>query len=130
MRKVIRYMLEKLSYGVLAIIPPLNQGTRITQTQPCSSTANGTVDYVNCTFSRITDNGLNVFYAVIAGLALVLMVWAGIQYIQALGSGERVKAARQRIINIFIAIVILVAAYAVLNFLVDLIGYLASKVPG
>jgi hypothetical protein len=128
MNKTLQKLSTYAQMAALSIIPPL-QGTRITQTQPCERNAPGGTDIVNCTLGRITTNGLNLFFAILTGLAIILMIWAGIQYIQALGSGERVKAARQRIINIVIAIIILVAAYTILNLLVDLASYLAGKVP-
>lgn len=57
----------------------------------------------------------------IAGLlAIVYLIWAGIQYITGAGGGA--DAAKKQIINALIGIIIIVLAYAIVNAATALIG--------
>jgi hypothetical protein len=113
--------------GALLIIPGFSN--RITQTKPCTY-VNGVCqpDTTLTLLDTRLGNLLNVFFAIISALAVILLIWAGIQYIQSLGNADRVKAARQRIINIIIAIILLTTAYAIINLLISAAGSLAGKV--
>lgn len=110
----------------LALIPGLDTGGRITQTQPCSTVTGSKVDLVNCTVNRFLEPSLNAFFAIITGLAIILLIIAGIQYIQALGNQDATKQARQRIMNIVLGIIILIAAYTIINVLIRIGVYIAS----
>jgi hypothetical protein len=68
--------------------------------------------------SVITNLGSNilVILTLVAGvLAVIYLVWSGIQYITAGGSADKAKSARTGIINAVIGIVIIVAAYFIVR---------------
>lgn len=118
---------ERLAFLPWAIIPNLDSNGRVTQIAICQTNTNQGVDVVNCTLDKLTSRATTIFFTIVTGLAIILLIWAGIQYIQASGNPDAVKAARQRIINICIGVVLLVAAYAIINFLVVIAAYLASR---
>lgn len=100
----------------------------VTQVPICSDKLanNGGVDVVNCTLDRLTSHASTIFFAVVASLAVILLIWAGIQYIQAMSNPDAVKQARQRIINIIIAVILLVCAWTVVSLLMSLASYAAK----
>jgi len=58
---------------------------------------------------------------VIAGaLAVIYLIWAGIQYITGAGGGA--DAAKKQIINAVIGIIIIVLAYAMVTAVISLVG--------
>jgi hypothetical protein len=125
----LREQIIGIPFLVPAIIPGLSAGSRITQTNPCEK-VNGVfgIDLVNCTANLLLGRAQTIFFAVVTGMAIILMIYAGIQLISSGGSPDGIKVARQRIINIFIAIVLLVASYAVINLIITGVSYLAGKV--
>jgi hypothetical protein len=84
------------------------------------------------TFTKIVGNLYNKTFAifgVIAGsLAVLYLIWAGIQYIQAGGDASKAKAARTSIINAIIGIVIVIAAFALVRIGVIIGRWIASAV--
>jgi threonine/homoserine/homoserine lactone efflux protein len=49
-------------------------------------------------------------------LAVIYLIWAGIQYIQAGGDASKAKAARASIINAIIGIVVILSTYTIIRF--------------
>ena len=49
-------------------------------------------------------------------LAVIYLIYAGVQYITSGGSPDKAKAARAGIINAIIGIVVIVASYAIIRF--------------
>jgi hypothetical protein len=49
-------------------------------------------------------------------LAVIYLIWAGIQYIQAGGDASKAKAARTSIINAIIGVVVILSAYTIIRF--------------
>ncbi len=103
------------------LIPGLNN--RITQNY-CQTSSGGKFDVINCSLNPILDRFQGFFFALITAMAVILLIWAGIEYIQAGGNQDAVKKARQRIINIVIGIILLVATYAVINLIIAGANYL------
>lgn len=107
---------------VPGIVPGLTE--RITQVQCPPDQTN----YVTCAVTPLADRIMTALFIALTLLALILLIWAGIQYVTSLGNPDAVKKARQRIINIVIAVVLLVAAYTVINLSIDLITGAANLV--
>jgi hypothetical protein len=116
------------SRAAFGIIPGLDAGGRLTQRGTCTNPAGEQLDLVNCTLNKLTNHFLAIFFAILTGLALLFLIWAGIQYIASQGNADAVKQARQRIINVVIAIVILVASYAIINLILSLAGLVAQRI--
>lgn len=57
----------------------------------------------------------NILTVAAAILAVIYLVWSGIQYVTAGGSAEKAKTARTGVINAVIGIVIIVAAYTIIR---------------
>ena len=55
-------------------------------------------------------------------LAVLYLIWYGIQYITSAGSPEKVKTARTGIINSIIGIIIIVVAYTIIKLAVGIGG--------
>lgn len=108
-----------------AVIPDLTK--RVTQSPTCQTNTSTGVDLVNCTLDKTLSNGLDIFFAAITSLAIIFLLVAGIQYIQAYGNADAVKTARRRITNIVIAIILLVATYTVINLITRLAGFAAGQ---
>ncbi|RLC37275.1 hypothetical protein DRH29_02530 [candidate division Kazan bacterium] len=65
--------------------------------------------------------GIANWLLVIAGaLAIIYLIWAGIQYITGVGGGA--DAAKKQIINAVIGIIIIVLAYAIVTAVISLVG--------
>jgi hypothetical protein len=133
MKRLISYLKEHVWLSGLAFAAtptPLIPGTggRITQLTPCSTNTAAGEDVVNCSLNNLLTRGETIFFSLVGGLAVILLIWAGIQYIQSMGNPDAVKAARQRIVNILIAVILLVAAYFVLNLIVIGASWLAGKI--
>lgn len=70
----------------------------------------------------------SILLPLFGGLAILFLIVAGIQYISAAGNAERLKKARQNIINILLGIILLVATYTLINLITGLARYLAGRV--
>jgi hypothetical protein len=61
----------------------------------------------------ITTNISNIIYFLFGGIAIIMLILAGIKYISASGP-EASKQARSSIVHIILAVVLLTAVYAIL----------------
>ncbi len=100
------------------LIPPI-ESNRISQRQP-STTLNGTFDWLQ---GRVSS----VIFLLLGGMAVIYLIWSGIQYITAAGNAEQTKKARESIIHIVLGIILLVSTYYILRIL---IGIPSLFVPG
>lgn len=103
--------------GVLAASNPIDDTTAI---QPP-----GSADFSNGTdfktqFINIANKVVNIVLLIAGVLAILYLIWSGIQYITSAGNPERAKTARQGIINAVIGIVVIVAAYFLVRLAVGL----------
>jgi hypothetical protein len=90
------------------IIPdPNDPATRITQNQPKTS--------LNDTLNSFSIRIEVVVFLLLGGLAVLLIILAGLRYISSAGNPDRVKQARQSIIQIVLGIILLVATYYIAN---------------
>jgi len=66
-------------------------------------------------FTSISTNVINIIFLIAGTLAVIYLLFSGVQYITAGGNADRVKTARQGIINAVIGIVIIMAAFFIIR---------------
>lgn len=89
-------------------------GTTNTPLSIASSSVNNTD--VRGNIVKIANTVLDIVLLLAGILAVFYLVYSGILYITAGGNADRVKQARSGIINAVIGIIIIVAAYFIINF--------------
>lgn len=62
----------------------------------------------------------DILVLVAGALAILFLIWNGIQYITSAGNPEKIKAARSGMINAVIGVMIIVAAYAIVRFAISI----------
>lgn len=101
------------AYAVVAITP-------VGSADPSGSTnATGLI-------SNLTDNLVGFLFLIGGILAVIYLLWSGLQYITAGGSPDKAKVARQGIINAVIGIVIMMATFAIIRFATGVGGFLSD----
>lgn len=80
--------------------------------------------------SSLYDKSVSIITLLAGGLAVLYLIWAGVQYITSAGNPEKAKAARQAIINAIIGIVIITTAYAIIRFATTIGGTIQRCVDG
>ena len=73
-------------------------------------------------FSEIVTNLVTFVLYLGAILAVIYLVYAGIQYVTASGDAEKAKLARQGIINAIIGIVVILIAVALVTWVSGIVG--------
>lgn len=71
---------------------------------------------------------INVFLGLLGIIFLVMVVFAGYQYMMAGGDDEKTKKAKKLIANAVIGIIIVVAAYAISSYVIGAITTAATTV--
>lgn len=108
-----------------SLIPcPGDNGDAGQQRLPSADPLTGAGDLqggVNLIVTRV----LNFIYLVLGGVAVLMLLYAGIQYITANGSADVMKKARQNITNVVFGIVLLASSYAVIRLIVAIAQYFA-----
>ena len=77
----------------------------------------------NSVVSNLTNvfgKGMTALLLIGGTLAVLYLMWAGLQYITSAGSAEKAKTARGAIINAIIGIAVIVAAYFFIRIAVSL----------
>lgn len=105
-----------------AAIPNPNAGSPVTQTYFRDNSSNNIASVLN----HLWNQGFNIVFLVMGILAVGALTWAGIQYITAGGSADKVKRARQMIVNVVLGIFILGSAYAIIAVIISLANALAG----
>jgi hypothetical protein len=77
--------------------------------------------------SKYAQTAVNVILLVAGVVAILYLLWSGIQYITSAGNPEKAKAARAGIINAVIGIIIIVAAYYIIRFAVGAGGSITNS---
>lgn len=103
---------------VMATIPAVGSGAVKQYENSNPATA------LNDLWDRIITRAALPLLGALAGIFLVL---AGIQYIASLGNAEKAKRARQNIIYVMIAIIIIIAAYAIISSILVAATFLANN---
>ncbi len=70
--------------------------------------------------NTIVTNVINLVVLVAGALAVIYLIYSGILYITAAGNPDQAKKGQQGVINAIIGIVIIVAAYFIINVAVNL----------
>lgn len=65
--------------------------------------------------SNLAQSVINIVFLIAGILAVIYLLWSGVQYITAGGNPDKVKAARQGIINAVIGIVVIMAAFFIIR---------------
>lgn len=68
----------------------------------------------------LVNNVITIIIWIAGALAVIYLVYSGILYITAAGNPDQAKKGQQGVINAIIGIVIIVAAYFIINVAVDL----------
>lgn len=85
---------------------------------------------LNDVLLAVFDNRiLLAVYTILGSLAVLLLILAGIQYITAAGNAEKIKKARQSILQIILGIVVLASSYAIIALILGLANFLARQSP-
>jgi hypothetical protein len=79
-------------------------------------------DEVNFTISELITWGINAVIIFAGLLAFIFLVWGGVQWLTSGGDKEKYEAARNRITAAIIGLVIIVAAWAIMNFIASIFG--------
>lgn len=75
------------------------------------------------TFGSILTFLINAAFVIAAILALVFLIWGGINWITSGGDADGVKSARDRIIAAIIGLIVVILSYFLLNFVLsDILG--------
>lgn len=81
-------------------------------------------DLLNSTWDRV----FGIIFLVLGIVAVIMLIYAGIQYITAAGqSAELVKKARQNILNVMLGIIIVITSYGIISFLISFFTSVAKK---
>jgi hypothetical protein len=96
----------------------------INQVKP-KDTANSSTE-LNGTLNAIWDKGLTILFVLLTSIAVIVIIIAGIQYITAGGSPEKVKAARGTMINALVAVVLMISAYTILQIITAFTSFFAT----
>ena len=67
-----------------------------------------------------------VVLPLISAIAVIFLIWSGIQYITARGNQDQLKKARQNIINIILAIVLVLSIYTLIGLITGTAEYFAN----
>ena len=65
--------------------------------------------------SGLANSVISIIFLIAGILAVLYLLWSGVQYITAGGNADKVKAARQGIINAVIGIVVIMAAFFIIR---------------
>jgi fumarate reductase subunit D len=119
MRKYFKHLLAglglcaALGMGAMAL-PTGVAATNFSLPTPNNTSLDGGAD-ANRTISTLAQNVINIIFLIAGILAVIYLLWSGIQYITAGGNQDKVKAARQGIINAVIGIVVIMAAFFIIR---------------
>lgn len=95
---------------------------------PASSPNACTANEANNAVNAIWQRSLNVLYLIIGSLAVIYLVVAGIQYITAGGNPEKAKKAHQRLINVFLGVLLLAISYVLIDVAWGIAAYLGRAI--
>ncbi|MBU6388970.1 hypothetical protein KGQ71_00465 [Patescibacteria group bacterium] len=106
------------------IIPPVNSASgQVTQVGFPSGYTSALNYYLSLYWTRI----INAILLVLGILAIIYLIYSGIQYITAGGSSDKTKNARQGILYALLGIIILVASYFIIDTITSLSTHVASS---
>jgi hypothetical protein len=66
----------------------------------------------------VLGNIANVLIFLVGAVAVIMLIWGGLQYVISAGDSKRVESAKNTILYSIIGIVVAILAYAIVNFVV------------
>jgi hypothetical protein len=81
-------------------------------------------------FKALANSAISTILLIAGVLAVIFLIWSGIQYITSAGNPEKAKTARAGIINAIIGIIVIVGAYFIIRFAVGIGGQLNTTTSG
>lgn len=78
-----------------------------------------TLDMSEASIGTIIGNLINVVLGVLGFVLVILIIYSGILWMTASGEDDKVKEAKERLLNSIIGLAIVLAAWAISNFVVD-----------
>mgnify|MGYP001572006050 CR=1 FL=1 len=117
-----------LALGFMAVLPndALAQTATELITTGLTSTATGTYA-TDLTVSTFIGNIIRTILAATGIVFLVITVWAGVLYMTAAGEDTKIKKAKGMLTSSVIGLVIIVAAYATTNYVINAIAQAATQ---
>ncbi len=91
---------------------------------PTTSTGTDLTALRTTTIPSIGNTVIDVLTALAGAAAVIYLIWAGIQYIMAGGSPDKVKAARARISSAVTGIIVITAAYSIIRLGLSIGGFI------
>lgn len=113
MKKSIKNTLLAVAGTAISMIPGaavFAQGTGSIDLQPVQS----------ADITSILDRVINFILGIAGGIAVIYLIWAGIQYIT--GGAKGAAAAKDAIVNAIIGIVVILLSYVIINAVITAIG--------
>ena len=74
-----------------------------------------------CDILRVVYNVGRLIFSAMAGIALIFLIWAGIGLIFNMGNPEAVAASKKLILHTLLAVLIIMAAYILVNLLLGVL---------
>jgi cytochrome bd-type quinol oxidase subunit 2 len=115
----------------LSATPTLAENSAIAEIQKGLTATNKEAGYSSLKLPDLIGNFISVILGVVGIIFLVLAVYAGVMYMTAGGDPGKVKKAKEILTQSLIGLIIIVAAYALTQFVVDqIIGATSSASAG
>ena len=95
MRKIKKYLAYCSASGILSLCLPLIASAQV------DTLVTSTDDVI-----RVLNNVANIIYAVLAGVVVIMFIWAGITFVTAEGDPTKMEKARNRVLYAVIGIVV------------------------
>lgn len=74
------------------------------------------------TMTSIIQNVVNTMLFIIGALAVVMLIWGGLQYVISAGDSGKVGKAKSTILYAIVGLVIAIFSYAIVNFVIAQVG--------
>jgi len=103
----------------LSAAPALAQNSAVAEIQKGLKATNEEAGYSNLKLPDLIGNFISVILGVVGIIFLVLAVYAGVMYMTAGGDPGKVKKAKEILTQSLIGLIIIVAAYALTEFVID-----------
>ncbi len=116
MYKKFKFLYAVLGIGAVGVLssPIVAHATSFGLPQPTAQSLNGDTN-TSGVINSVAQNVINIIFLIAGVLAVIYLLWSGIQYITAGGNADKVKAARQGIINAVIGVVVIMAAFFIIR---------------
>ncbi len=75
---------------------------------------------------KLLKLGINWLFIAAGLLAVIFLLWSGIQYITSAGDANRLAAAKQRLIYSIVGLIVVIGSYVIVNTVFRLLGVAGS----